>query len=56
MTTLNQMQVPKKGHKQDDKPQQEAKSGEVQVPESWQLTKQQKEFIDLFSTDDHIKQ
>ncbi|MFP2504855.1 hypothetical protein [Enterobacteriaceae bacterium RIT711] len=56
MTVLAQTQVQKSVRQQDDKPQQEAKSGEVQVPESWQLTQQQKEFIDLFSTDEHIEQ
>ncbi|OAT31791.1 hypothetical protein M975_1681 [Buttiauxella brennerae ATCC 51605] len=56
MTTLAQTQVQKTVRQQDDKPQKEAKPGEVQVPESWQLTQQQKDFIELFSTDDHIKQ
>lgn len=56
MTTLTQMQAQKTVRQQDEKPQQEAKSDDVQIPESWQLTQQQKEFIELFSTDDHIKQ
>ena len=56
MTVLAQTQVQKSVRQQDDKPQQEAKSGEVQDPESWQLTQQQKEVIDLFSTDGHIEQ
>ena len=56
MTTLTQMQAQKTVRQQDEKPQQEAKSDVVQIPESWQLTQQQKEFIELFSTDDHIKQ
>lgn len=56
MTALAQTQVQKSVRQQDDKLQKEAKSGEVQVPESWQLTQQQKEFIDLFSTDEHIEQ
>ena len=56
MTVLAQTQVQKSVRQQDDKPQQEAKSGEVQVPESWQLKKKKKEFIDLFSTDEHIEQ
>ena len=56
MTALAQTQVQKSVLQQDDKLQKEAKSGEVQVPESWQLTQEQKEFIDLFSTDEHIEQ
>lgn len=55
MTTLSQMQAQKTVRQQNEKPPQEAKSDDVQIPESWQLTKQQKEFIDLFSTDDHKK-
>lgn len=56
MTTLTQMHAQKTVRQQDEKPQQEAKPDNVQIPESWQLTQQQKEFIELFSTDDHIKQ
>lgn len=56
MTTLNQTQAQKAVHQQDDKPMQKANAGDVKIPESWQLTKQQKDFIELFSTDDHIKQ
>jgi hypothetical protein len=56
MTTLNQTQAQKAVHQQDDKPLQKANAGDVNIPESWQLTKQQKDFIELFSTDDHIKQ
>ena len=56
MTSLTQMQAQKTVRQQDEKPQQEAKSDDVQIPVTWQLTKQQKEFIELFSTDDHLKQ
>ncbi|WBM72525.1 hypothetical protein OH773_09960 [Buttiauxella sp. WJP83] len=56
MTTLTQMHAQKTVRQQDDKQQQEAKPDNVQIPESWQLTQQQKEFIELFSKDDHIKQ
>ncbi|HKN05139.1 MAG TPA: hypothetical protein VJY31_14485 [Buttiauxella sp.] len=55
MTTLSQRQVQKTVRQRDQKPSQEVKSDDVQIPESWQLTKQQKEFIDLFSTDEHKK-
>ncbi|WP_167467312.1 hypothetical protein [Buttiauxella warmboldiae] len=55
MTTLNQAPTPKTEGLQEEEPQPEAKSGTVQVPESWQLTAQQKDFIELFSTDDDIK-
>ncbi|MCE0824523.1 hypothetical protein LVQ78_00485 [Buttiauxella sp. A2-C2_NF] len=56
MTSFAQTQAQKTVRQKDDKPQQEAKPGKAQVPESWQLTQQQKDFIDLFSTDEHIKQ
>jgi len=56
MTSFAQTQAQKTVRQKDDKPQQEAKPGKVQVPESWQLTQQQKDFIDLFSTDEYIKQ
>ena len=56
MTSLAQTQAQKTVRQKDDKPQQEAKSAKVQVPESWQLMQQQKDFIDLFATDEHIKQ
>ncbi|MCT4706321.1 hypothetical protein MUA03_10455 [Enterobacteriaceae bacterium H16N7] len=32
------------------------KSVKIAAPESWKLSKQQQEFIDLFSADDHKKQ
>ncbi|MGK7245912.1 hypothetical protein ACSPAH_11240 [Buttiauxella agrestis] len=46
MTSFAQTQPQKTVRQKDDKPQQEAKPGKVQVPESWQLTQQQKDFIE----------
>lgn len=56
MATLSQMQAQETVRQQDEKPQQETKPDDVQIPQSWQLTKEQKEFIALFSTDEQIKQ
>lgn len=55
MTALVQTQVQKAVRQQDNKTPQEAKTGEVQIPESWQLTKEQQEFIELFSAEEHIE-
>ncbi|MCT4704057.1 hypothetical protein MUA02_19580 [Enterobacteriaceae bacterium H20N1] len=56
MAILGQVGQRKAVFQKDDKPLQEMKAGKTQLPDSWKLTKQQQEFIDMFSADDHKKQ
>ncbi len=46
----------KTGFQKDDKPGTASEGDKTRIPASWRLTKQQQEFIDLFTADDHKKQ
>lgn len=56
MAIHGQVGQTKKDFQKDDTPVQEIKAGKTRIPASWNLTKQQQEFIDLFSADDHKKE
>ncbi|WP_435953972.1 hypothetical protein [Dryocola sp. BD626] len=56
MAIQGQVVQPKPVCQKDDNAVQERQGGKIVPPESWKLSKQQQEFIDLFSTDDHKKQ
>ncbi|WP_183042668.1 hypothetical protein [Enterobacter sp. R1(2018)] len=56
MATPGQVVQSKKMFHQDDKPVQDLKRDKTQMPASWKLTKQQQDFIDLMTVDDHKKQ
>ncbi|WP_435930114.1 hypothetical protein [Dryocola sp. BD613] len=56
MTIRGQVVQPKRTFQEDDKPGTQLKGSRSCIPASWQLSKQQQEFIDLFTADDHKKQ
>lgn len=56
MVIQGQTVAPKTECQEDDKQPQEFEGGKAAVSTSWKLTKQQQEFIDLFSADEHEKQ
>lgn len=56
MTVYGQVARSKTAFQKDDKPGLELKEDKTRIPASWKLSKQQQEFIDLFTADDHKKQ
>ena len=56
MAVYGQVVRAKAAFQKDDKPNPELQVDKTRIPASWKLSKQQQEFIDLFTADDHKKQ